>query len=64
MNLNWRGLFVISERYAVGDIVYNPYDGFTYICVRDTTRRPPNFLNSGFELLAGFNITRIDGGYF
>lgn len=64
MTLNWRGIFLISESYNPGDVVYYPYNGRTYICVGATRRLPPNLPNSGFELLAGFNITSLDGGYF
>lgn len=51
-------------RYKPGDVVYFVDDGFTYVCVRESYGIPPYISNSGFELLAGFNITLLDGGEF
>lgn len=62
--LNWRGLFALNVRYKVGDVVYFVDDGFTYVCKRETYGIPPYISDSGFELLAGFNITELDGGSF
>lgn len=64
ISLNWKGVFSLSVRYKVGDVVYYIDDGFTYICKRETFGIPPYISDSGFELLAGFNITDIDGGLF
>lgn len=64
MNLNWRGIFSIRETYNPGDVVYNLADGYTYICVQASANYPPQYPKSGFERLAGFNITSLDGGYF
>lgn len=62
--LNWRGIFELSVRYKVGDVVYFADDGFTYVCKRETYGIPPYIDDSGFELLAGFNIIELDGGSF
>lgn len=62
--LNWRGIFNLSTRYKVGDVVYHTDDGFTYVCKRETYGIPPYITDSGFELLAGFTITELDGGLF
>lgn len=61
---NWRGNYDLDTRYSPGDVVYFIDDGFTYICVFESIATPPYIANSGFELLAGFNISQIDGGGF
>jgi hypothetical protein len=45
-------------------VVYYTDNGFTYVCKKQTQGIPPYFYESGFELLAGFNITELDGGEF
>lgn len=64
MQLSWKGVFNLSTTYNIGDVVYYTDDGFTYVCTRRTYGIPPYLYDSGFELLAGFNITEIDGGDF
>lgn len=64
MYLAWKGVFNLSTTYNVGDVVYYTDDGFTYVCKKQTQGIPPYFYESGFELLAGFNITELDGGEF
>jgi hypothetical protein len=64
MHLSWKGTFQLTRQYHPGDVVYFVDDGFTYVCVRETFGIPPYIYDSGFELLAGFNITLLDGGEF
>jgi hypothetical protein len=64
MQLSWKGTYTLVMRYKPGDVVYFVDDGFTYVCVRESYGIPPYISNSGFELLAGFNITLLDGGEF
>jgi len=62
--LNWKGIYNLSTAYSPGDVVYYTDDGFTYVCKRSSRGIPPNYYESGFELLAGFNIYELDGGGF
>jgi len=62
--LRWAGVYSLFKGYSPGDVVYFLDTGFTYVCVRETSGKPPTIAGSGFELLAGFNITMIDGGQF
>lgn len=64
--LRWRGIYRFGVQYEIDDVVYFADNGFTYVCVRPSKNYPPNFANSGFELLAGFDpsILLIDGGEF
>jgi hypothetical protein len=64
MQIVWKGTFDLTTTYNVGDVVYYIDDGFTYICKKQTRGIPPYFYESCFELLSGFNITRLDGGEF
>lgn len=62
----WRGNYNFYEQYREGDVVYDPYSGFTYICIRDTYGLPPYVAESGFEVFAGsyLDISVLDGGEF
>ena len=61
---NWRGTYDLLATYVVGDVVYFSDDGFTYICIFDTSGIPPYITNSGFEKISGVDISTIDGGVF
>jgi hypothetical protein len=60
----WRGIYELETVYVPGDVVYFMDDGFTYVCVKESISNPPYLENSGFELLAGFNVIYLDGGGF
>jgi hypothetical protein len=62
-HLRWKGIYDIEVLYEPGDVVYAD-DGFTYVSVTESLGIPPYLENSGFELLAGFTISGVDGGEF
>jgi hypothetical protein len=62
--VNWRGTWSFNTRYEVNDAVFNSEDEKTYICTKSSINYPPQYFNSGFQLMAGLDISQIDGGEF
>jgi hypothetical protein len=62
--LIWRGTYSLTRQYQPGDVVYNPDDGISYVCVTRSLGIPPYYLESGFEPIVNFNISLLDGGEF
>lgn len=63
-DLKWVGVYDLNRQYNPGEVVYFADDGFTYVCISPSLSIPPYILNSGFELLSGFEINSLDGGDF
>jgi hypothetical protein len=62
--INWRGNWSFGVQYEPNDMVLNPEDDKTYICVKRSKNYPPQYTFSGFELAAGVDLSTIDGGAF
>ena len=63
-DFKWMGVYKLETQYNPGDVVYFNDDGFTYVCISPSLAIPPYVQNSGFQLMAGFDVTTIDGGEF
>jgi hypothetical protein len=64
MNMRWRGTYSLDVKYEPGDVVVFLDDQVTYVCVAKSQGIPPYIPDSGFEQLAGFDESLIDGGVF